>query len=39
MGLRNAFTAYYGFGFMYERNFADRDAYSHKPIPVDWFGL
>lgn len=38
-GLREAFSAYYGFGFMYNRNFADRDNYTHRPIPVDWFGL
>jgi protein involved in polysaccharide export with SLBB domain len=37
--LRNAFRATYGFGFIYDRNFADRDYYTHRPIPVDWFGL
>jgi polysaccharide export outer membrane protein len=34
--LRNAFRATYGFGFIYDRNFADRDFGTHKPIP-DWF--
>ncbi len=34
--LRNAFRATYGFGFVYDRNFADRDFYTHRPIP-DWF--
>jgi protein involved in polysaccharide export with SLBB domain len=34
--LRNAFRATYGFGFVYDRNFADRDQYTHRPIP-DWF--
>jgi len=33
--LRNAFRAAYGFGFVYDRNFADRDYYTHKPFP-DW---
>jgi len=30
--LRNAFSASYGFGFIYSRNFADRDAFS-DPFP------
>jgi polysaccharide export outer membrane protein len=34
--LRNAFRATYGFGFIYDRNFADRDFYTSRPIP-DWF--
>jgi len=34
--LRNAFRATYGFGFVYDRNFADRDFGTHRPIP-DWF--
>jgi hypothetical protein len=34
--LRNAFRATYGFGFIYDRNFADRDFRTHRPIP-DWF--
>jgi len=34
--LRNAFRATYGFGFVYDRNFADRDYYTRRPIP-DWF--
>ncbi|MHC4159761.1 MAG: polysaccharide biosynthesis/export family protein [Planctomycetota bacterium] len=34
--LRNAFRATYGFGFIYDRNFADRDFGTHRPIP-DWF--
>ncbi len=34
--LRNAFRATYGFGFIYDRNFADRDYYTRRPIP-DWF--
>jgi protein involved in polysaccharide export with SLBB domain len=34
--LRNAFRATYGFGFVYDRNFADRDFYTHRPFP-DWF--
>jgi polysaccharide export outer membrane protein len=34
--LRNAFRATYGFGFVYDRNFADRDYYTHRPFP-DWF--
>jgi protein involved in polysaccharide export with SLBB domain len=33
--LRNAFRATYGFGFVYDRNFADRDFYN-SPLP-DWF--
>jgi polysaccharide export outer membrane protein len=35
--LRNAFRATYGFGFIYDRNFADRDFGTHRPIPVNWF--
>lgn len=34
--LRNSFRATYGFGFIYDRNFADRDYYTSRPIP-DWF--
>ncbi|MHC4640603.1 MAG: polysaccharide biosynthesis/export family protein [Planctomycetota bacterium] len=34
--LRNAFRATYGFGFIYDRNFADRDLGTSRPIP-DWF--
>jgi len=34
--LRNAFRATYGFGFVYDRNFADRDYYTRRPIP-NWF--
>ncbi len=34
--LRNAFRATYGFGFVYDRNFADRDYYTRRPIP-SWF--
>ncbi len=34
--LRNSFRATYGFGFIYDRNFADRDYYTRRPIP-DWF--
>ncbi|MCI0499020.1 MAG: polysaccharide biosynthesis/export family protein [Planctomycetales bacterium] len=30
--LRNAFRATYGFGFIYDRNFADRD-YGNDPLP------
>jgi len=33
--LRNAFRATYGFGFVYDRNFADRDFYNN-PVP-GWF--
>ncbi len=31
--LRNAFRATYGFGFVYDRNFADRDYGTRRPIP------
>jgi polysaccharide export outer membrane protein len=31
--LRNAFRATYGFGFIYDRNFADRDFLTSRPIP------
>jgi len=31
--LRNAFRATYGFGFVYDRNFADRDQFTRRPIP------
>jgi len=31
--LRNAFRATYGFGFVYDRNFADRDYGTSRPIP------
>ena len=34
--LRNAFRATYGFGFVYDRNFADRDYGTRRPIPR-WF--
>jgi len=34
--LRNAFRATYGFGFVYDRNFADRDYGTRRPIP-QWF--
>lgn len=31
--LRNAFRATYGFGFIYDRNFSDRDFGTRRPIP------
>lgn len=31
--LRNSFRFTYGFGFVYDRNFADKDAVSSKPNP------
>jgi len=31
--LRNAFRATYGFGFVYDRNFADRDFGTGRPFP------
>ena len=34
--LRNAFRATYGFGFLYDRNFVDRDLGTRRPIP-HWF--
>ena len=34
--LRNAFRATYGFGFVYDRNFADRDYGTRRPFP-HWF--
>ena len=34
--LRNAFRATYGFGFIYDRNFGDRDYGTSRPIP-NWF--
>jgi hypothetical protein len=34
--LRNAFRATYGFGFVYDRNFADRDFGTSRPLP-NWF--
>ena len=34
--LRNAFRATYGFGFIYDRNFADRDYGTRRPIPDLW---
>jgi len=34
--LRNAFRATYGFGFIYDRNFAGRDVGTRRPIP-HWF--
>ncbi|MBL7106367.1 MAG: polysaccharide biosynthesis/export family protein [Phycisphaerae bacterium] len=34
--VRNAFRATYGFGFIYDRNFADRDFGTSRPIP-NWF--
>lgn len=33
--LRNAFRATYGFGFVYDRNFADKDFGTNRPFP-DW---
>jgi len=33
--LRNAFRATYGFGFVYDRNFADIDSYGSKVNPED----
>ena len=37
--LRNAFRSTYGFGFIYDRNFADRDVGTHRQLPnwSDWF--
>ena len=32
--LRNAFRATYGFGFVYDRNFADRDFYTSRPFDI-----
>ncbi|MHC4191772.1 MAG: polysaccharide biosynthesis/export family protein [Planctomycetota bacterium] len=34
--LRNAYRATYGFGFVYDRNFADRDFGGPRPL-LDWF--
>jgi protein involved in polysaccharide export with SLBB domain len=34
--LRNSFRATYGFGFVYDRNFAANDYYSSKPVS-EWF--
>jgi polysaccharide export outer membrane protein len=34
--LRNSFRATYGFGFIYDRNFAERDYGTRRPIP-NWF--
>lgn len=34
--LRNSFRATYGFGFTYDRNFADRDVGTSRPLP-NWF--
>jgi len=34
--LRNSFRATYGFGFIYDRNFADRDYGTSRPFP-NWF--
>ncbi len=34
--LRNSFRAAYGFGFVYDRNFADADYYESLSLP-DWF--
>jgi len=31
--LRNSFRATYGYGFLYDRNFADRDFGTNRPIP------
>jgi polysaccharide export outer membrane protein len=31
--LRNSFRFTYGFGFVYDRNFADKDAYGARPNP------
>lgn len=33
--IRNAFRMTYGFGFVYDRNFADRDAYTAKINPAN----
>lgn len=33
--VRNAFRLTYGFGFVYDRNFADIDSYSSKQNPAD----
>ncbi|MCK4659735.1 MAG: hypothetical protein KAV82_09470, partial [Phycisphaerae bacterium] len=32
--LRNAFRISYGFGFVYDRNFADMDSYTSRPNPA-----
>lgn len=32
--VRNSFRFTYGFGFVYDRNFADKDAYSSRPNPT-----
>jgi polysaccharide export outer membrane protein len=32
--LRNSFRATYGFGFVYDRNFADRDVYTGRPFDI-----
>lgn len=34
--IRNAFRLTYGFGFVYDRNFADIDSYSSKTNPADY---
>ncbi|MCK4913064.1 MAG: polysaccharide biosynthesis/export family protein [Planctomycetes bacterium] len=34
--LRNSFRATYGFGFIYDRNFGERDYGTQRPIP-NWF--
>jgi hypothetical protein len=31
--IRNSFRFTYGFGFVYDRNFADKDAYSNRINP------
>jgi hypothetical protein len=31
--IRNSFRFTYGFGFVYDRNFADKDSYSSKINP------
>ncbi len=32
--IRNSFRIAYGFGFVYDRNFADKDAYTARPNPA-----
>jgi len=33
--IRNSFRFTYGFGFVYDRNFADKDSYSSQANPTD----
>jgi len=33
--VRNSFRFTYGFGFVYDRNFADQDAYSARANPAE----